>query len=206
MNPGTLSANGHDVSAVRDALMASLTIWNEESSADITLHYAGDVTWTSAQPGSVLVRFQNTWVCPGDNGWYGKAFPMSCRTTGSIVHIMLQECDGTPRPWTTDAVTSGDGISFQAVLAHEIGHAAFGFPDIATPPGDTVMWYTSGPNFNSSRHLYTVDINTARENVGLTNRWARVATSSSGTSFGTATSLGFYASHGVALAGVQITG
>jgi len=61
MNPGTLAANGLDVDEARDALRAALALWNEETTANVQLYYAGDVAWTGEHPGSLLVVFQDHW-------------------------------------------------------------------------------------------------------------------------------------------------
>lgn len=138
-NPGTLAANNFDPDIFRESLIDAIATWREESMSSANLYFAGDSTATDNIPGALLVVHQNNWFC-SDNA-AAKAFYASsgdCATNGTIIRVIMRDsCTNVVRPWTPFWPGNGSsgGINYEAVLIHELGHAAFGFPDTTLSTG-----------------------------------------------------------------------
>lgn len=187
-NPGTLASNGFSVARFRSALIQSLAVWNEESTSQVDLFYAGDTTSTSGIANAVVVNHQNVWTCL-DNA-FAKAFwapSGDCRSSsaGPIVHVILRDsCTNAVRNWRTTwpGPAGSGGIHYESVMVHEIGHT-LSMPDVVTATG--VMNATAGEHA-ANLHLYPIDMASAQITTdGWTQRRPRTALSSNnGVTFG----------------------
>ncbi len=170
-NPGTLAANGFNVNAFRNSFLNAVALWNEESHANLQLLYMGDTSSTNPIAGAIVVKNINQLACGsgllGLTQWPGGYSYL--RDASPLVSMVLQDsCSGAVRPWVPGQVP-GNFFSYEAVLAHELGHAVFDLPDryagaCAPVLQDTIMF--SYGRATAALHLYPVDVNTARARNG----------------------------------------
>jgi hypothetical protein len=168
-NPGTLAANGFNVDSFRQSLIDAISLWNEESQSNLNLGYAGDTTATDNIPGAVVVINQDSWFC-SDNAlaksWYVNP-PAYQTTNGNVTRVFLRDsCTFALRQWVPGGPTPGTSeISYEAVLTHELGHAVFAMPDrysgACWPDVPNSIMFSYGRPA-ATRHLYPIDINSAR--------------------------------------------
>jgi len=138
-DPGSLSdpARGYNVNYFRAALVRAIAVWNEESLSQQRLIFGGDLTPSSPGPDNhIVVSHDFTRSCGGADT--GLAYTQGAASGGAggpcngsrSLTVHLQDCSSPPHEVRYSAgIPSSAEYSYEAVLIHELGHAAFGFPD-----------------------------------------------------------------------------
>jgi hypothetical protein len=164
-NPGTLGNYGYDPAPFREALFNALAVWRQQSMSMVNFYYAGDTTLTRI-PNALVVEHDDT--C---NGRLASAFTQpgaNCGLYGAEINIhMLGGTGCTPTAWNTH--WSGPGSNnYEGILIHEVGHAVFGFADLA-PQATSVMVGQRG-QAAADLYLYSEDVLGAIGAYGLTTQ------------------------------------
>ncbi|MBK8172339.1 MAG: hypothetical protein IPK60_18620 [Sandaracinaceae bacterium] len=190
--PGTLAANGFNVTNFREAFADALAVWNEESGANVDLYYAGETTASVPTPGRIIVSHGDDGSC-ADPLLAVTSLPGSgdCSGGGVFIQMILKDpCTHAVRPWVTTwpGSTAGGGFIYEGSLIHELGHA-LGLPDVTTQHGVMHGWALEA---GAGLHLYTDDGLTVQQQMGLTTRNPATISSTNATSFGAPSLLASY--------------
>lgn len=158
------------VNQLEGTIIRAINVWNEETNSQRKLVYAGRaVKGQALSAQETLVQGASTWLCTsGGNSAWGRAESLTpsgvdCMGARTLV-LFLLTC---PAPHAASPFTfywpGASEVSAEAVLIHELGHAAFGFDDQYSPnPSRGVMWGTLNPGPLGERlHLYRADQDTA---------------------------------------------
>jgi hypothetical protein len=180
-NPGDLAAEGYDVALFRQSLIRAIAVWNEESHSRRRLVFDGDTTANSLlAPNTIVVshttanfRSPSVLAFTSVHNFTPNGFMGTCGA-GTAVAVFLRQGLGTSTPtipWTTHW-TNGTKWSYEAIMIHELGHAAYGFGHTANgaPLGVMTPDIVLSSPIGRHLHLYKVDWDSAIQRGGLTLR------------------------------------
>lgn len=185
-NPDHLAANGFQVRDVRDALQNALAMWNEESRGNLDLYYAGDTAVSGYINGAINVQFTDTQgLCPQDQfvgAWanWADGGTGDCPHGTNILVPLRDPCTLQVKHLTTGWQTPATFATFEMIFAHELGHAAQGFPDQGSTVYGIMNNQASAAHAASWIHLYPIDQASVVAHNGLSGRWASTASSADG--------------------------
>lgn len=152
-NAGDLSdpSRGYNVSQFRAALIRAIAVWNEESLSGQRMIFMGDGI-AAGNPTNINVNHVFKRSCAVGSIYDGLAITLNpsgggsggtCSNSTSIT-VHLTNCSQQELRYSAGLPGSME-YSYEAVLIHELGHAAFGFPDLLTA-SQGVMSYCNSPS------------------------------------------------------------
>lgn len=177
-NPGVLWSYNYNPDVFREVLINAMMVWRQQSLSRVNPYFAGTTSAVSI-PGAIVVNHD---ASPTSRSATAIFYTGSCPgPVGVIINVHMVNQSGVPRVWTPywqfDPTTFVS--SYEAVLVHELGHAAFGFPD--TVPQPTGVMVGSFGRYPAGLILYPEDIIAAVSTYSPSSEIARtVATTNLG--------------------------
>lgn len=164
----SLVGTGYNVNHLRESLIHAINVWNEESQSRTLMYYAGDGVVPPGQSYGITVTHSTaTAHCKfrPQALAYAQGVGAGGQCVGpSSITLYLSNCNSPPTARAFSVFQPDNATySYEGVLIHELGHAAFGFPDV-TQYFDAVgvMWGSINPGpVYPSLHLYPIDQDSA---------------------------------------------